>query len=126
MSPDFLATSLLRRRRTREGSGLSTEEPPWGQQRKVLPLGLANPGFWARSVSTNIKDSQDRSGRAKPITANAGEKNRPAAGTQSSFCYRRTRLVTVFSITDLASTQEEHTIQLPHASADQERKERKE
>lgn len=54
----------------------------------------------------------------------AGEKNRPAAGTRNSFCYTRTRLVTVFVVTDLASTQEEHTIQLPHASADRERREK--
>lgn len=125
MGPDFLATSLLRRRRTTGCSGPIAEEPPWGQQRKVLPLRLENVGFWARSVSTNIKDSQDCSGHAKLITANAGEKNRPVSGTRSGFCYTRTRLVTVFAITDLASTQEEHTIQLPHDSADRERRERK-
>lgn len=95
------------------------------REKKVLPLGLENLGFWARSVSTNIKDSQDHSGRAELITANAGEKNRPVAGTRSGFCYTRTQLVTVFLITGLASTQEEHTIQLSHASADRKRREKK-
>lgn len=89
-----------------------------GQQLKVLPLRSESLGFWARSFSTNIKDSQDCSGSAKLITANAGEKNRPTAGTRSGFCYTRTQLVTVFAITDLASVQEEHTIKLPRASAD--------
>lgn len=113
-----MATSLMRRTETTGYPGTSAEEPPLGQQRKVLPLRSKSLGFWARSFPTNIKDSQDCSGHAKLITANAGEKNRPTAGTRSGFCYTRTRLVTVFAITDLASVQEEHTITLPHASAD--------
>lgn len=54
--PCFLGHPLSRGRRTTGSPGPSAEELPPGHWRKSLPLGLECLGFWARSVSTDIKD----------------------------------------------------------------------